>query len=137
MTKTQQVIADSQIEEYRTQIAETEAEITRLEGMERDYEMRNSEKIYWKPVMQTIRELAPTDVFLTEFEQNDDEIKITGELSSDVDDTIIVYEYANKLETRGFCSRVLFEVNTDQSSEFQEDDNGEPATVIGFTMLLL
>jgi Tfp pilus assembly protein PilN len=136
-TETQQVIAESQIADYQEQIVQTEAEIDLLQTMEADYELHNAEKIYWKPILQTIRELAPTDVILTAFEQDDNGITLKGELSQDVDSTILIVEYATQLKTRGFCSRVLFDTETDMPSDFQVDKYGEPAKVIGFVMRLL
>ena len=84
------------------------------ETMEEDYETRNSKRIYWKPVLQTIRELAPTDVTLNSFEQNDDEITVEGELSIGVTDAIVVVEYAKKLEERGIFSRIAFEIGSEE-----------------------
>jgi Tfp pilus assembly protein PilN len=131
--ETQKVLADTTKKEYEARIAEAEAEIVALRAMEQDYEKRNSERIYWKPVLQTIRELAPTDVKITSFEQNDDELTVEGELSSEVQDAIIIVEYAKLLENRGMFSRIAFEIGSEERPTGEGDKTEE---IFIFTMLL-
>ena len=120
--------------DYEERIAETQAEIESLQAMERDYETRNSERVYWKPVLQTIRELAPTDVTLLTFEQNDNEITVEGELGGEVQDAIIIVEYAQLLdERRDIFSRVAFEIGTDERKTGEDSKTEE---IFIFTMLL-
>ncbi len=131
--ETQKVIDDPTMKEYEELIVEAQAEIDTLEAMEQDYETRNAERIYWKPVLQTIRELAPTDVILISFEQNDDEITVEGELSSEVQDAIIIVEYAKLLENSGIFSRIAFDIGTE---ERQTGEDSETEEIFIFTMLL-
>lgn len=132
--ETQQVISDSQIASYQEQIAQTQEEIARLEETEREYEKYNSEKIYWKPVLQKIRELAPTDVTILSFDQNDDELTIEGELSTTAGN-VVLYEYARKLEASGIFSRTAFEIST-ETRTITEGDESKEVEVTVFTMLL-
>jgi len=125
--------SDTAIAEYEALIAEAQAEIESLQVMEWDYETRNSERIYWKPVLQTIRELAPSDVILTSFEQNGNELIVEGELSSEVQDAIVIVEYAKLLENRGIFSRLAFEIGTE---ERQTGGDSETEEVFIFTILL-
>jgi len=128
----QQVLNDPTIEEYKTQIAEAEAEIDRLQVMEQDYEIRNADRVYWKPVLQVVRELAPTDVKLTSFEQNDKELTVEGELTGEVENAIIIVEYAQLLEKRGIFARPpAFEIGTKEI-----EVEGETEDIFIFTMLL-
>ena len=128
----QQVLNDPTIEEYKTQIAEAEAEIDRLQVMEQDYEIRNADRVYWKPVLQVVRELAPTDVKLTSFEQNDKELTVEGELTGEVENAIIIVEYAQLLEKRGIFARPpAFEIGTKEI-----EVEGETEEIFIFTMLL-
>ena len=131
--ETEKVIKDSPIKEYQERIVETQVGIDSLKAMEQDYEIRNAERIYWKPVLQTIRELAPTDIELTNFEQEEDEITVEGKLSEDVQDAIVIVEYAKLLETRGIFSRIAFEIET---KDVQSDEDGETEEIFTFTMLL-
>ena len=121
------------MQEYQDRITETQTEIDRLQAMQHDYETRNAERIYWKPVLQTIRELAPSDITLTAFEQNGDEITLEGELSSEVDNAIVVIEYAQQLENRGIFSRIAFEIGTETTAAGEDE---EPEEIFIFTMLL-
>ncbi len=129
----EKVLSAPAMQEYQERITEAQTEIDRLQAMQQDYETRNAERIYWKPVLQTLRELAPTDVILNAFEQNGDEITVDGELSSDVENAIVVVEYAQLLENRGIFSRIAFEIGTEKSSAGEGD---EPEEIIIFTMLL-
>ena len=131
--ETEKVIKDSPIKDYQERIAETQVGIDSLKAMELDYEIRNVERIYWKPVLQTIRELAPTDIELTNFEQDEDEITVEGELNEDVQDAIVIVEYAKLLETRGIFSRIAFEIET---KEIVSDEDGKTKEIFVFTMLL-
>jgi len=125
--------SDTAMAEYEALIAEAQAEIESLQVMELDYETRNAERIYWKPVLQTIRELAPSDVILTSFEQNGDELIVEGELSPEADNAIIIVEYAKMLENRGIFSRPpAFEIGTE---ERQVGEN-ETVEIFIFTILL-
>ena len=131
-TEIQKVMADPTMKEYEERIGETRAEIDKLKVMERDYETRNAERIYWKPVIQTIRELAPTDVTIISFGQNEDEITIEGELSSEVQDAIVIVEYAKKLQNRGIFARPpAFEIEIEEITE-----DGKTQEIFIFTMLL-
>ena len=130
----EKVINDQTIKEYQASITEIQAEIDSIEVMEQDYETRNAERVYWKPVIQTIRELAPTDVNLTSFEQNDNEITVEGELKDDVDNAIIIVEYAQLLDKRGIFARSpAFEIGTEERSTGEGDETEE---IFIFTMLL-
>ena len=129
----EKVLNDPTKKEYEERIAEVEAEIDRLQVMENDYETRNDERIYWKPVLQTIRELAPTDVKLTAFEQDGDEITVEGELSSEVQDAIVIVEYAKLLEKRAIFSRIAFEIDIEDR---QTGTDGKTEEIFIFTMLL-
>ena len=130
----EKVINDQTIKEYQASIIETQAEIDSIEVMEQDYETRNAERVYWKPVIQTIRELAPTDINLTSFEQNDNEITVEGELKDDVDNAIIIVEYAQLLDKRGIFARSpAFEIGTEERSTGEGDETEE---IFIFTMLL-
>ena len=129
----EKVISGTTIAEYEERIAEVQAEIDRLEAMEQDYETRNAERIYWKPVIQTVRELAPTDVILTSFEQNDNELTVEGELSSEVESAIVIVEYAQLLEKRGIFSRIAFEIG---SEERPTGEGGKTEEIFIFTILL-
>ncbi|MFC1893591.1 PilN domain-containing protein [Chloroflexota bacterium] len=127
------VLSDQTLQEYQDRIAETQVEIDGLQAMQHDYETRNAERIYWKPVLQTIRELAPSDITLTAFEQNGDEITVEGELSNEVDNAIVVVEYAQLLENRGIFSRIAFEIGTEMAPAGEDE---EPEEIFIFTMLL-
>jgi hypothetical protein len=129
----QEVIKESPIKDYEQHITEAQAEVDRLGTMEKDYETRSSERIYWKPVLQWVRELAPSDVELLEFKQNDNEITVDGELSSEVHDAIVVVEYAQQLEKRGIFSRIAFEIG---SEERQTGEDNKTEEFFIFTMLL-
>ncbi len=131
--ETKKVLSDPTMDEYKERIDEAQVMIETLKAMERDYEARNSERIYWKPVLQTIRELAPTDVKLTSFEQEGDEITVEGELSSEVQDAIVIVEFAQLLENRGIFSRLAFEIGTE---ERQTGGDSETEEVFIFTILL-
>jgi Tfp pilus assembly protein PilN len=130
----EQEMNDTSVAEYEAQIAEAQAEIDSLKAMELDYETRNADRIYWKPVLQVIRELTPNDVTLTSFEQNDKELIVEGELSEDVENAIIIVEFAKKLEQRGIFSRPpAFEIGAE---ERQEEDSEDPIEIFVFTILL-
>ena len=131
--ETKKVLSDPTMDEYKERIDEAQVMIETLKAMERDYETRNGERIYWKPVLQTIRELAPTDVKLTSFEQEGDEITVEGELSSEVQDAIVIVEFAQLLENRGIFSRLAFEIGTE---ERQTGGDSETEEVFIFTILL-
>jgi Tfp pilus assembly protein PilN len=114
-------MSDTTVQDYEELIAEAQAEIDRLTAMEQDYEMRNAERIYWKPVLQTVRELAPHDVILKSFEQNGNELIVEGETSSEVENTIVIVEYAQQLEKRGIFSRPpALEIGTGENDEEEE-----------------
>ncbi|HEY78907.1 MAG TPA: hypothetical protein G4O09_07330 [Dehalococcoidia bacterium] len=130
----EQEMNDTSVAEYEAQIAEAQAEIDSLKAMERDYETRNADRVYWKPVLQIIRELTPNDVILTSFEQNDKELIVEGELSEDAENAIIIVEFAKKLEERGIFSRPpAFEIGTEEREDEDSDDTVE---VFVFTILL-
>lgn len=150
--------ANSQLQELKTRLAATNAEITKvqadptkknlqqsiteaqakinsLKAMELDYEKYYSGRIYWKPALQVVRELAPTDIKFTAFETNEDELTVEGELSSDVTDAVIIVEFAQELEKRGIFSRIAFEIGTDEREE-TVGTTTETREVFVFTMLL-
>ena len=130
----EQEMNDTSVADYEAQIAEAQAEIDSLKAMERDYETRNADRVYWKPVLQIIRELTPNDVILTSFEQNDKELIVEGELSEDAENAIIIVEFAKKLEERGIFSRPpAFEIGTEEREDEDSDDTVE---VFVFTILL-
>lgn len=130
----EQEMNDTSVADYEAQIAEAQAEIDSLKAMERDYETRNADRVYWKPVLQIIRELTPNDVILTSFEQNDKELIVEGELSEDAENAIIIVEFAKKLEERGIFSRPpAFEIGTE---ERVDEDSGDTAEIFVFTILL-
>ncbi len=131
--ETQTVLADPTMKEYEERITEAEAEIVTLKAMEQDYETQNAQRIYWKPVLQAIRELAPSDVQITAFEQNGDELTVEGELSGEVQDAVIIVEYARLLENRNIFSRVAFEIG---SEDRPTDEEGKTEEIFVFTMLL-
>ena len=133
--ETEQVISDSKIAEYQEQITQTEAEIAMLQQMERDYETRNSEKIYWKPVIQVIREEAPNNVIIESFDQNDDEITVEGYLSSEAENDIIIMEYWQRLDERGVFSRFDYEFGTGERTIGTGDD-AETEEITEFVILL-
>ena len=127
-------LADTTIEEYQALIAEAEVEIDVLKAVEKEYETYNADRIYWRPVLQTVRELAPTDVIITSFRQKGNELTVKGELSSDVENTIPIIEYARLLETRGILLRSpSTEIGTEQR---QTGEDGETEEIFVFTMLL-
>jgi Tfp pilus assembly protein PilN len=130
----EQEMNDTSVAEYEELIAEAQAEIDSLKAMERDYETRNADRVYWKPVLQVIRELTPNDVTLTSFEQNGKELIVEGELSEDAENAIIIVEFAKKLEQRGIFTRPpAFEIGTEE----REDENGDDTIeIFVFTILL-
>ena len=102
--------------------------------MEKDYEKYNSERVRWKTVLETVRELAPSDIILTSFEQDgDDEMAVEGELSSEVQNSIIIVEYAQSLKNRDIFSQVAFEIIT---KERQGGEDSEMEEIITFILLL-
>ena len=129
----QKVLSDPIMQEYEESIAEAEAEIEALEAMELDYETHNAERIYWKQVIQTVREEAPSDVILTSFEQNGGELVVEGKLGSDVGNTIPIVEYARRLETRGIFSR---SPAIDIAATTETGEDGETEEIFIFTILL-
>lgn len=130
----QSLINDTTIREYKDQIAQAQAEVAELNTMEQDYEAYYADRVYWKSVIQTIRELAPSDVILTEFEQEgDNEITVEGELSSGVENSIVIVEYAEQLENRGMFSQVAFEIDVD---ERQVEGSDKTEEIFVFTLLL-
>jgi outer membrane murein-binding lipoprotein Lpp len=130
----EQAMNDTSVADYEAQIAEAQADVDSLKAMERDYETRNADRVYWKPVLQVIRELTPNDVILTSFEQNDKELIVEGELSEEAENAIIIVEFAKKLEERGIFSRPpAFEIGTE---ERQDEGSDNTVEVFVFTILL-
>jgi Tfp pilus assembly protein PilN len=130
----EQAMNDTSVADYEAQIAEAQAEIDSVKAMERDYETRNADRVYWKPVLQVIRELTPNDVILTSFEQNGKELIVEGELSEEAENAIIIVEFAKKLEQRGIFSRPpAFEIGTE---ERQDEDSDDTIEIFVFTILL-
>ena len=132
----QKVINESPIAEYETQIAESQAEVDRLKAMEKDYAKHVAQRIYWKPVLQAVREEAPHDVTLTSFEQNDNTLTLEGELGGDVENAVIIVEYAKNLEDRGIFTRSpAFEIGSEERPVGEGEDS-KTVEVFVFTMLL-
>ena len=131
----QKIIDESPVAEYEQRIAGTQEEIDNLQVMEKDYEIYNADRIYWKPVLQAIRELAPTDVKILSFEQNENEIVVEGELSPEVQDTIVIVEYTKLLEQRGIFSRLDFDISTEER-DIDEGEETVTRQVFIFTILL-
>jgi Tfp pilus assembly protein PilN len=127
-------LSDTTIEELQSEIVEVEAEIEELKYVEKEYEKYNSERIYWKPVLQAVREMVPTDVIITSFRQTGNQLTVEGELLSGIGGTIPIVEYARKLEARAdMFSRVVFDIFSEERPTGIEDETEE---VFIFTMIL-
>ncbi len=125
------VINDPTIKEYIERVADAQSEVDTLGIAKQDYEKYNIDRIYVMGVLQTVRELAPSDVILISFEQNDNEIAVEGELSSETQNSVIIVEYAKLLEGRNLFSRVAFEIDTEERTVDEKT-----VEVIIFTLLL-
>lgn len=128
----QQVTSGSGISVYQQQIADTQAQIDKLQALEDDYEYLSDQRVIWRPVIQTIRERAPTDVTLTNFEQNGDEISVEGELASGITDATIIIAYRQQLDSSGIFSRITVEIGTEEITT----EDGKTEDIYVFTMLL-
>jgi Tfp pilus assembly protein PilN len=105
------------VEEYEQRIADAQAEIDALGVVERDYEKRNGERIYWKPVLQAIEQLAPNAVILTSFSQVGNEITVEGELGGEEQNAIWLVDFHERLAESGLFSNTVLEINTDPGRE--------------------
>ncbi len=127
-------LKDTTVKDYQAKIAAAQSQITTLTAMEKDYEAYYKDRIYWRDILQTVREVAPTDMIFNSFEQQDRTLTIEGELASGVTDAVIIIEYAGALDKRGVFSRVAFDISTEERAVEEEEDETEQIFV--FSMLL-
>lgn len=121
--------------EYEQRIADAQAEIDKLGVVERDYEKRNGERIYWKPVLEAIEQLAPNAVILTSFTQVGNEITVEGELGGEEQNAIWLTDFQERLEERGLFSLTLLEIDTEER-EVTSEGQTETREIFTFKIYL-